>query len=72
MGLLLCFAQQRYGLIAMTGGAVESYPVSVQWLDVVGIFTTVLTIGAVFSGLLVRSLVRRFANNSMMLAGAIS
>lgn len=72
MGLFLCFAQQRYGLIAMTGGAVESYPVSVQWLDVVGIFVTVLTIGAVFSGVLVRSLVRRFANNSMMLAGSIS
>jgi lipoprotein-releasing system permease protein len=66
VGLIICFAQQKYGLIAMTGGAVESYPVSVQWPDVVGIFITVISVGTLFSSLLVRVLVRRFAGNAMM------
>jgi lipoprotein-releasing system permease protein len=72
IGLALCFAQERYGLIAMTGGAVESYPVSVKWLDVLGILATVISVGALFSILLVRSLVHRFASNAMMSASSIS
>jgi lipoprotein-releasing system permease protein len=72
IGLTLCFAQERYGLIAMTGGAVESYPVSVKWLDVLGIIVTVVSVGALFSILLVRSLVHRFASNAMMSASSIS
>ena len=37
LGLLLCFLQQRYGLIALgtTGGLVNAYPVSVRASDVV-------------------------------------
>lgn len=72
IGILLCYAQQHFGLISMTGGAVDNYPVRIQWLDVLGIFMTVLIVGALFSSLLVRSLVRRFANNAMMSAGNIS
>jgi lipoprotein-releasing system permease protein len=72
IGLALCFVQERYGLIAMTGGAVESYPVSVKWLDVLGILATVISVGALFSILLVRSLVHRFASNAMMSASSIS
>jgi len=56
----------------MTGGAVDSYPVRVKWPDVIGIFATVVLVGALFSSLLVRSLVRRFAHNAMMSGGAIS
>jgi hypothetical protein len=56
----------------MTGGAVESYPVSVQWPDVVGIFITVISVGTLFSSLLVRVLVRRFAGNAMMTARGAS
>jgi hypothetical protein len=66
MGLALCFAQQHYGLIEMTGGAVESYPIKIKVMDVVGILAVVITLGALFSSLLVRTLVRRFANNAMM------
>jgi lipoprotein-releasing system permease protein len=72
IGLALCFAQQRYGLIEMTGGAVDSYPIKVKLLDVVGILTVVITLGALFSSLLVRALVRRFANNAMMQLGVSS
>jgi len=72
VGLALCFAQQHYGLIEMTGGAVESYPVKVDLVDVAGILTTVITVGALFSSLLVRTLVRRFAGNAMMAQGSVS
>jgi lipoprotein-releasing system permease protein len=72
VGLALCFAQQHYGLIEMTGGAVESYPVKVDLSDVVGILTTVIAVGALFSSLLVRTLVRRFAGNAMMAKGSAS
>jgi hypothetical protein len=56
----------------MTGGAVESYPMLVNWLDVSGIFITVVLVGVLFSSLLVRTLVRRFADNAMMKAAGIS
>ena len=66
LGLLLCMAQQRYGLIEMTGGAVDNYPIKVEILDVVGILSVVIVLGALFSSILVRTLVRRFAHNAMM------
>ncbi len=66
IGLALCFAQERFGLIEMTGGAVESYPIKIKLIDVAGILAVVITLGALFSSLLVRTLVRRFASNSMM------
>lgn len=66
IGLLLCFGQQKYGFISMQGAMVEAYPISVKWLDIIGIFTTVITVGSLFSFALVRQLVRRFASNNMM------
>jgi len=72
VGLVICFAQERYGLIEMTGGAVESYPVTIKMLDVFGIFFTVLAVGTLFSSALVRILVRRFASNAMMNVGRSS
>lgn len=72
VGLLLCYGQREFGFIAMTGGAVESYPMLVNWLDVSGIFITVVLVGVLFSSLLVRTLVRRFADNAMMKAAGIS
>lgn len=48
-GLVLCWAQQTFGLISMGNAEgsfiVESYPVSVQATDVLLIFVTVLIIG---------------------------
>ncbi len=49
LGLLLCFIQQQFGLIALGNGGgsfvVDSYPVSVHFWDVVLIFITVLAVG---------------------------
>lgn len=66
MGLTLCFLQDSFGLIAMEGAMVSSYPVSIKWPDVLGILMSVIAVGSLFSATLVRILVRRFAGNAMM------
>jgi len=66
IGLALCFAQEKYGFITMQGAMVDAYPISIKWMDVVGIFLTVVAVGSLFTLLLVRRLVRRFAGNNMM------
>ena len=63
LGVLLCWIQQRYGVISMgqTEGAfiVESYPVSVHSWDIVIIFLTVIAIGWAVVWYPVRYLSRR-------------
>ncbi|KAA6349224.1 Lipoprotein-releasing system transmembrane protein LolE [termite gut metagenome] len=50
LGLVLCFIQQKFGIISMGGGTgggfiIDAYPVSVRVVDVVFIFFTVLAVG---------------------------
>jgi hypothetical protein len=49
LGLLLCYIQQRFGIISLGGGnggfIVDAYPVSVHVTDVMLIFVTVITVG---------------------------
>ena len=49
IGLILCFLQQYFGLIKMgeTAGVlvIDSFPVEVEWADVLIIFVTVVVIG---------------------------
>jgi lipoprotein-releasing system permease protein len=49
LGLLLCFIQQKYGIISLGGShgtfVVDAYPVSVRPLDILLIFITVLVVG---------------------------
>ncbi len=49
LGLLLCFLQQRFGLISLGGGnggfIVDAYPVSVHATDILLIFVTVIAVG---------------------------
>ena len=49
LGLLLCYIQQRFGIISLGGGGggfiVDAYPVSVHATDVILIFVTVITVG---------------------------
>ena len=49
LGLLLCFLQQRFGLISLGGGngsfVVDAYPVSVHATDIILVFVTVITVG---------------------------
>ena len=63
LGLLLCLAQQEFGFIS-TGNSgefiMDSYPVKVEWGDVVAVFVTVLVTGFVAVWLPVRFLTRKF------------
>ncbi len=63
LGLLLCWAQQRFGLIALGGGegnfVVESYPVSVHVADILLVFATVVAVGFLSVWYPVRYLSRR-------------
>ena len=66
LGLLLCFIQQRYGVITLGGDAnfvVDAYPVSVHWLDVAVIFVTVLLVGFLSVWYPVRYLSRNLLKN---------
>lgn len=49
LGLLLCFIQQRFGIISLGGAngsfVVDAYPVSVHWADIMMILATVLLVG---------------------------
>lgn len=63
LGLLLCWAQQRFGLVSLggTGGnfVVESYPVSVHVADILLVFATVVAVGFLSVWYPVRYLGRR-------------
>ena len=65
LGLLLCWLQQEYGLIALGSSGsfvVDAYPVSVHASDVLLIFITVLLIGFLSEWYPVRFLSKRFLN----------
>ena len=63
VGLLLCWLQQTYGLVAMgsTSGAfvINAYPVSVHYDDVALIFVTVIAVGWLATWYPVRYMSRR-------------
>ena len=65
LGLLLCWLQQEYGLIALGSSGsfvVDAYPVSVHASDVLLIFITVLLIGFLSVWYPVRFLCKRLLN----------
>ena len=49
LGLLLCWLQQRFGLVALGSSSgsfvVDAYPVSVQLTDIILVFVTVVAVG---------------------------
>lgn len=64
VGLLLCFIQQKYGIIALGNSSgsfiVDAYPVSVHAWDVLLVFVTVLSVGFLSVWYPVRYLSKRF------------
>jgi lipoprotein-releasing system permease protein len=66
VGLLLCWLQQRYGLLRLGDSSgtfiVDAYPVSVRIADVIIIFFTVLVVSFVTSWYPVRYLSRKLTN----------
>ncbi len=59
LGVALCLIQQHYGLVRLEGGIVEFYPVRMQWLDFVAIFTMVFVIGLIASYFPIRILISK-------------
>jgi lipoprotein-releasing system permease protein len=60
LGLFVCFAQIRFGLVELAGSVVDTYPVKIQWGDLVLVFGTVMAIGMLATWVPLRSLSRRF------------
>ena len=59
-GLLLCYLQQRFGLLTVAGSLlVDAYPVHVLWTDVLLVAISVAAIGFVAASLPVRYLGKR-------------
>ena len=70
LGLLLCWLQQEYGLIALGSSGsfvVDAYPVSVHASDVLLIFITVLLIGFLSVWYPVRFLSKRLLNKQELI-----
>lgn len=48
LGLILCYLQQEYGIVALQGAtdvSFSSYPVRIKWTDVLLVFATVMILG---------------------------
>lgn len=60
VGVGICWAQQRFELIPLSGSLLNAYPVKVQLPDLAIIFATVFGIGLLASWVPLRTLSRRF------------
>lgn len=60
LGLALCWAQQRFGFIALENSVVDAYPVKVLPADLLLIVGVVMGIGLLASWIPLRSLSRRY------------
>lgn len=64
LGLVLCYLQQRFGLIRLAGDSdnfiISAYPVSVHALDVAAVFVTVVLVGFASVWYPVRYMCRKF------------
>jgi len=60
LGVGICWAQERFQLVPLSGSLLEAYPVQVQLPDLGVIFATVFCIGLLASWVPLRTLSRRF------------
>ncbi len=60
LGLLICWAQEHFGLVTLEGSVVDHYPVKVLPMDLLLIAATVLGIGLLATRIPLRALQRRF------------
>jgi ABC-type lipoprotein release transport system permease subunit len=66
LGLLLCAAQQYFGIVKLAGDSllIDAYPVKIQFIDFVVVAATVMAIGYGAAWYPVRYLSRRYLNNN--------
>lgn len=60
LGLGVCWAQERFGLVPLDASVVDHYPVKVLWSDLLVVFATVGAIGLLATWVPLRALSRRF------------
>jgi len=63
LGSLICFLQQQFGLVKIQGGesfVIDTYPISMEFLDFLFVFLTVLIIGFFAAWYPVRYITRKF------------
>jgi len=69
LGALVCFIQQRFGLISLGGGSgsfvIDAYPVKMVTKDFIFVFSTVFIIGFVASWFPVRQISRKFLKQKL-------
>ncbi len=61
-GLVLVFLQINFGLIRIPGATIDFYPMKVIWTDILIVAASVMLVGFLFSNVLVRRLLKRFAS----------
>ncbi len=61
IGVVITFLQQNIGLVRMEGAIVEYYPMDLNPLSVLGIFTTAFAVGSLFCIAVVPQLLKRFS-----------
>ncbi len=49
LGTVFVWLQQQYGLIALEGSFVESFPIQLKWMDILGICLIILSLGLLAS-----------------------
>lgn len=67
-GIFICWLQESFGLLRLGQSGsfvVDYYPVDIQWLDVLGVFGTVLVIGFVAAYYPVRYITRKYVTTDL-------
>ena len=59
LGLLICYLQIWFGFVPIQDSLIDSYPIEVEFMDVMYIFFTVVTVGVLSSYFPVKYLVKR-------------
>lgn len=60
LGLLLCVLQDQFSLIKLEGLLVDTYPIQIEWLDIIAITGVVAAIGMFSAFLPARYMVRKY------------
>lgn len=65
VGIAVVLGQDRYGWLELEGSVIPTYPVELQWTDIVGTLAVVVFVGGIGSAAMVRYLVRRMMRQSL-------
>jgi lipoprotein-releasing system permease protein len=64
LGLSLCLAQQKFGLLRLHGTVVDFYPIKIDGVDITVVISTVVFIGVIATYFMVNYLVKKLKETS--------